>query len=156
MRLTKLCNPLLRTFHTALSLPAHPASWHTARLASELLEPAQANTPLSRLSETCDVLFTISRAHYSGHTIPNYHPEKYYDIRHVHVWCYMALKFSSRFWFYRVVARGAGKRDWWCVREVVNPGKREKVREVAGRHGVEGERMRRATGWVRCFWPLLP
>ena len=42
------------------------------------------------------------------------------------------------------------------MKEVVNPGKDKKVREVAGRIGVEEEKFGKIARRVRRVWPLFP
>ena len=46
--------------------------------------------------------------------------------------------------------------DWKAVREVVNPSKDSKLREVAARHGIDPGRFERVGKRLRRVWPLLP
>ncbi|KAL4789580.1 hypothetical protein BDV19DRAFT_382979 [Aspergillus venezuelensis] len=156
----------LRTWHAHLSLPRiSNRSWHLARLSEELAERAAAKTRLSRLSETADVLFTLSRARYDGFPISlQFHSlDNHYLI--YPLWSasygllaryYMLGKVTSRWSFYQVAAMCAGKREWRVVREVVNPRKMSKVAEVAGRHGIGKEKFGRVCWWLLWVWPVLP
>lgn len=113
-----------------------------------------ATTPLNRLSETSDVLFTIFRAQHDGFPI-HFRPSwsrAYNGLAKV----YMLGRFTSRWGFYRVAAYCAGKRDWRAVREVVNPRKGAKVDEVAGRHGIVREAFRRVCARLLWVLPVLP
>ena len=71
------------------------------------------------------------------------------------MYAYMIAKYTSRWGFYRTVAWASGG-DWRKVREVVNPGKEKKVREVALRNGVEEEKFGKVARRVRLVWPLFP
>ncbi|KAL5866433.1 hypothetical protein ACKVWC_011457, partial [Pyricularia oryzae] len=124
----------LHRWHTFLSLPRQASvSWHRARLREELAERRAAVTSISRLSETADVVFTISRARFDGHPFQSH----MLTAVPASVLLYMVAKFSLRWTFYRIVAFACGARGQKLkdVREVVNPRKTGKVDEVAGRHG---------------------
>lgn len=144
---------ILHQWHALLALPHQPsAAWHRARLREELAERRTATTRLARLSETADVIFTISRARYDGHATRGLPDAS------AAVLLYMGAKFSARWTFYRIVAFACGARGERLrrVREVVNPAKASKVDEVAERHGLDRVAFRRWAGRVRVFWPLLP
>ncbi|KAI6352483.1 hypothetical protein MCOR25_009396 [Pyricularia grisea] len=136
----------IRHWHALLALPYEPsAAWHRDRLREEQAERRGTTTRLTRLSETADVFFTISRARYDmGATrgLPD---------ASAAVLLYMVAKFSLRWTFYRIVAFACGARGDRLrrVREVVNPGKMSKVNEVAGRHGLDREAFARWAGRVR-------
>ncbi|EHA51059.1 hypothetical protein MGG_14838 [Pyricularia oryzae 70-15] len=145
----------LHCWHTFLSLPRQaPVSWHRARLREELVERRAAVTSISQLSETADVVFTISRARFYGHHFQS----------HMLIavpaggLLYMVAKFSLRWAFYRIVAYACGARGRKLkdVREVFNPRKTGKVDEVAGRHGLDPRICRIWAKRVKAFWPLLP
>ncbi|KAL4985538.1 hypothetical protein BDW68DRAFT_189613 [Aspergillus falconensis] len=150
-----MSTPLLKKWHTLLGLSRKPElAWHRSRLTEELLERRMAATPLSRLSETSDILFTLSRAQHDGFSIyfrPSW-SRTYNGLAKI----YMLSKFTSRWGFYRVAAYCAGKRDWRAVREVVNPRKRAKVDEVALRHGIPTRVFRRVCARLLWVLPVLP
>ncbi|KAL4964408.1 uncharacterized protein BDV14DRAFT_200934 [Aspergillus stella-maris] len=176
-----MSTPFLRTWHAHLSLPRiSNRTWHLARLSEELAERAAANTRLSRLSETADILFTLSRASHDRVSIclrfhafftsnahAAVHAHSHLDNQHIRYppWStsydvlarfYMLGKFTSRWSFYQVAALCAGKREWRGVKEVVNPRKMSKVAEVAGRHGIVKEKFGRVCWWLLWVWPVLP
>ncbi|CAF9923680.1 MAG: hypothetical protein HETSPECPRED_005391 [Heterodermia speciosa] len=143
---------LLQAWHRLLSLPRHPASFYPARLSEELIEQSEAVTVLEKLSETSDVFFAISRARYDGVPLE---PLPAFTGYNMLVYGYMIAKYTSRWGFYRTVTWASGG-DWRKVKEVVNPGKDKKVREVAGRIGVEEEKFGKIARRVRRVWPLFP
>ncbi|KAL4939265.1 hypothetical protein BDV06DRAFT_231136 [Aspergillus oleicola] len=179
-----MSTPLLHNWLKALSLPRiSNRTWHLSRLSEELAERAAAETPLARLSETADILFTLSRAKHDGAPIQLRFYTCFYSNHHLQSqskprsqvlgiglrgglpWskpynilakCYMLGKFTSRWSFYRVAALCAGKREWRGVREVVNPRKQSKVAEVAGRHGIEKGKFGTVCGQLLWVFPVLP
>lgn len=56
----------LSRWHKILRLPRQSASWHRDRLQEELEECRRAVGRLQKISETADVMFTISRAYHQG------------------------------------------------------------------------------------------
>jgi hypothetical protein len=147
----------LRAWHRTLGL-RHQLSraWHCARLREELHERRTATTRLARLSETSDVLFTISRAHHdSCAPFPKLPP--FVVSRHGAAYAYMIVRFTLRWGFYRVAAGlCCGRKGWHEVREVVNPAKDSKLDVVAPRHGIDAVQFRRVARRLRWVWPLLP
>ncbi|KAJ0415896.1 hypothetical protein BJY00DRAFT_317362 [Aspergillus carlsbadensis] len=150
-----MSTPILQKWHSLLALPRKTnLTWHRSRLLEELAERRSAITPLTRLSETADILFTVSRARHDGFALQFRAPwsRTYNGFAKF----YMLGKFSSRWGFYRVAAYCVGKRDWRGVREVVNPRKGGKVQEVAGRHGIESEGFKRVCRRLLWVLPVFP
>jgi hypothetical protein len=146
---------ILRLWHRRLALTRQTkSSWHRDRLREELKERRHAGSYWKRLSETSDVLFSISRARHDGHPIralppvlsPCYFP----------AYGYMLAKFSSRWMFYRTAAALCKAPHVGRVCEVVNPSKDEKLVVVACRHQIDPVLFKRVAGRLRRVWPLLP
>ncbi|KAF2433053.1 hypothetical protein EJ08DRAFT_647781 [Tothia fuscella] len=155
MAMTSATNALLRRFHQTLGLPQQTsASWHRARIREELKERRKANTFWDQISETSDVLFSVSRAQYDGFLLRKLPP--FSASRHTLPYAYMIGKFSSRCMFYRVLAMLSGAPQAHLVREVVNPSKEAKLHEVALRHGVDPAKFIRIGHRLLKVWPLLP
>lgn len=127
-------------------------SWHRDRIRGELLERRQAGNALSKLSETCDVLFSFSRARYDGCEIRCWPRANEY--RYIPPYIYMLLKYTSRYAFYRTV--GVLSRSTCAVREVVNPARDHNLDEVAERYGIDRNRFRAISCRLYHIWPLLP
>jgi len=150
-----MLNTLLRRWHRMLGLPRQsPLSWHRHRLREELHERKTASTRIHRLSETADVLFTISRARYDG--VNSWKLPPFVASRHLLVYAYMLAKYTLRWGFYRTAAVCCGAPTPRAVCEVVNPAKDSKLDEVSARHGIDVVRFRRAGRRLRWVWPLLP
>jgi len=149
-----LTNALLRQWHRKLALPRQPtASWHRARLREELWERRTAENSLRKLSETSDVLFSISRAQHDGFPI-RVRPK--FASRYVLIYVYMITKYTLRWKFYQLTARLCDVPNYCEVREVVNPGKNHKLDEVAIRHNINAKEFKRVSHQLRRVWPLLP
>ena len=146
---------ILNRWHRLLGLARQsPTTWYRDRLREELRERHAATTLCTRLSETSDVFFSISRARYDGHPICSLPP--FVATRHGAVYAYMVAKYTSRWTFYRTAAWLCGSPRYHLVREVVNPAKNHKIDEVASRYGLEPSKFRRVAGKLRRIWPLLP
>ena len=147
--------PLLQKWHGMLGLARQsPPSWYRDRLREELRERRSAQTFWTKLSETSDVFFSISRARHDGYSVRFLPP---FDAsRHTLVYAYMVAKYTSRWQFYRMAAVLCSVPHYDSVREVVNPGKDSKILEVASRHGINPAQFTRVCRRLRRMWPLLP
>ncbi|PMB68975.1 hypothetical protein BM221_005561 [Beauveria bassiana] len=129
---------ILMRWHSFLGLARQRPSWYRDRLREELQERREAVTLLQKLSETADVFYILSRATHDGYplqqSVPPFRP-----MRHMLIYAYMILKYTSRWLFYRVAAATACRSASASseVREVINPAKNKKIGEVAARHGLD-------------------
>ena len=148
-------NAILKRWHGMLGLSRQsPPSWYRDRLREELMEHRIANTRWQKLSEASDVFFSCSRAQYDGCPVRNVPP--FLTVRHVPVYVYMLVKFTSRWTFYRTAAIICKAPRYDLVREVVNPSKDRKLEEVASRHQIDPVAFKRVSRGLRRIWPLLP
>jgi hypothetical protein len=146
---------ILIRWHKVLGLQRQaPASWHRARLREELLERRLAPTRIARVGETSDVLFSVSRAAYDGFPIRT--RRTLVLSRTGFAYAYMFAKYTSRWGFYRVLARLCRRPAPRAVREVVNPSKDAKLGEVAVRNGMDPAAFTKVGRRLRLVWPLLP
>ncbi|MCJ1333998.1 hypothetical protein MMC10_010705 [Thelotrema lepadinum] len=146
---------LLRRWHGMLGLSRQtPPSWYRDRLREELKERRKANTFLEKLSETSDVLFSISRASYDGFPVRKL--PRFRVTRHTPVYAFMFAKYTLRWRFYRIAAKFSKAPHWNSVREVVNPRKDGNLYEVALRHNIDPEEFLNAGRHLRNVWPLMP
>jgi len=146
---------LLTRWHRFLGLPRQaPPSWYRHRLCEELQERRAANTFWRKLSETSDVVFSISRANFDGFPVRRLPP--FVASRHSLLYAYMLSKYTLRWTFYRAIARLCSAPNYRSIREVVNPGKDRKLEEVASRHRIDVDKFCRVGRRLRRIWPLLP
>lgn len=147
-------NEFLHRWHSLLGLRRQVyRHWHRARLREELRERNSAKTCFTRLSETSDVFFCISRAAHDGQALCKRPP--FLLGQTGLAYSYMLTKYTSRWCFYRVIALLCGAPNVAGVREVVNPGKDSKLDEVAARHEIDRMKFRRLGRRMRWFWPFL-
>lgn len=136
-----------------LGLPRQtPRAWHCDRLREEIRELQKANNGLEKLSEASDVLFSISRARHDGYNIRPL--PSFFDRKYMLVYMYMIGKFSSWWMFFRTAALLC--RAPHLMREVVNPAKDKKLRQVAVRHEIDPIRFEQVCQRLLHIWPLFP
>lgn len=153
MKSTRLGRLLFR-WHQYLDLPRHPPHWYRERLREELSERRLAVSVLSRLSESADVFYIISRAHYDGIALRRM--PKFNIWHHSVVYSYLILKYTSRWSFYRLAGRLCRVPERRILREVINPRKNHKLYEVACRHNIDPAYFKRVCCRLRKVWPLFP
>jgi len=144
---------ILARWHACLNLSQHPRQWYRDRLREELHERRTARSAWQELSETADVFYIISRAQWDGYPLRQL-PR--FKTSHIVVYGYLFTKYSLRWQFYRVAARRCNCPAPDAVREVVNPSKTRKIREVAERHGIHPAKFVQVCRDLRSKWPLLP
>lgn len=133
----------LRRWHKMLGLARQSPVWHRERLIEELEERRLAITWLHQISETADVIFTISRANYECSQIAQMPPHMTASWQGIVNHSYMLAKFTSRWAFYQTVAFLCGCAHYSSVREVVNPAKDSKLGQVAQRHNIDPDKFTR-------------
>jgi len=160
---------LIPTWHDLLKLKQHHQKWHRSDVIAELDEfravkslPARS---LSRFSELADVVFTSTRALHAGYHVPDV-TGLFSDRVLLSLSLYMICKYSSRFILFRTAAAHVKYdqerrmvRAWMAVahvREVRNPDKVEKVREIAMQYGLNPGSFEAKIRLWRRWWPLLP
>lgn len=144
---------ILLRWHRALGLPRQPIPWYRARLREETSERRLAQSRCQRLSETADVFYIISRAQHDGNPLRQL-PK--FTASHLVIYSYLVSKYTLRWLFYKTAARLCRHSHPHSVREVVNPAKDSKLKEVACRHGIDPARFERVCRRLRSVWPLLP
>lgn len=146
----------LTRWHRMLALPRKSSAWHHERLQEELEERRLAISRVEKISETADVIFTISRAHHEGFPIAVMPHDLTASWRGVLNYSYMLAKFTSRWMFYQTVAFFCGCAHYTSVREVVNPAMDHKLGQVAERHEIDPAKFTNVAHKLLRVWPLPP
>ena len=141
---------ILGIWHRSLGLAKYEPRWYRARLVEELAERRKSKSYLSKLSETCDVYYIIQRAQLDGYPLVRIK----FNVYQIFPIIYMVLKYSSRWGLYRIC--GILSRAEIPIREVINPLKSSKIKEVAMRSKVDFIRFEAIVKMALKFWPLLP
>ncbi|KAJ5463760.1 hypothetical protein N7475_008704 [Penicillium sp. IBT 31633x] len=127
---------------------------HQDRLREELRERRLARTKWQNLSETSNVLFSITRAQDDG--FPTRRISCLMGKKSTPIYVYMSAKYTSRWSFFRVAAFMCNAQHWNMVNEVLNPSKSHKIDEVAFRRHINQEDFQRVSRQLRRVWPLFP
>ena len=141
---------MIFTWHNLLGMEKHDAAWHENDIADELAEYEQAEGFMERWSEVSDVVYTYTRAKWSGYSeIAWPLPRRYF------VWgsLYMFPKYSLRWLFFRIA--GMRIKSQKPIREVRNPAKLSKLDEIAKKYSVDPERFRIICQGLLKHWILL-
>lgn len=141
---------LISYWHGCLDMPKQDEAWHRQDMQDELKELAEARGFVDRWSEYSDVVYTYTRALWSGHSsIQN--PLGFCAF----VWglLYMFPKYTFRWWFYRRAGQKVDPRV--RMTEVRNPKKVEKLHTIAGKYGIDPFVFERVCRVQLRYWPLL-
>lgn len=139
---------IINRWHTWLNMPKNDRAWHEKDVADEIEELKEANAWLARWSEYSDVVYTITRAHWSGHQIawPISMLERGWGLM------YMYPKYTLRWMFFRQLGKKF-KKKFTMVR---NPAKTEKLRKLAEMENIDPDAFVAEAKKMLRFWPLLP
>lgn len=124
---------ILYRWHSWLGMRKKDLAWHQQDVADELAELQEASGLIDRWSEKSDVVYTVTRARWSGHNVD-------YPINKLDTalgLCYMYPKYTTRFLFYRKAGRKIDPKS--DVRQVRNPKKVHKLQLIAERYDLPPE-----------------
>lgn len=125
----------IHSWHTTLNMPKHDHAWHEKDLRDELTEYHEARGPLHTWSELSDVVYTYTRARWSGHdTIIFPFSNPLFALGTL----YMIPKYTLRWKFFRTLGHRLDPN--LHITEVRNPEKDEKLRQIAVRYGIDPAR----------------
>ena len=124
--------------------------WHKQDIADEMKELEEAKGFLHRWSELSDVVYTVTRAHWSGHKRIKWPLKKWqywYGI------VYMFPKYTLRWLLFFIVGKTIDPKK--RVAAVRNPKKPQKSHDTAVECGVDPEIFTKRVEKLRKIWPLL-
>jgi hypothetical protein len=136
-------------WHNWVDQPKRSRQWHQDDVADELAELNGANGLIHRWSELSDVVYTVTRARWSGHD-PAY-PIKRHQIAAGYL--YMYPKYSLRVLFFRRAGQKAGVSKLNSVR---NPAKEHKLVTIAKENGIKPDKFVAICQQQLKRWRLLP
>lgn len=126
----KLACMILYRWHSWLNMSKKDLDWHKQDVADELAELQEAVGLVNRWSEKSDVVYTVTRARWTGHDIT-------YPLAKRHIaqgFIYMYPKYTLRFLFFRRAGKKIDPNS--NIRQVRNPKKAHKLRHIAEKHGL--------------------
>lgn len=125
---------LINRWHTKLNMPKYDEEWHKEDMADELAEYQEAVFFVDIWSELSDVVYTHTRAKWSGHTNINFPLSSWQFYLGV---IYMIPKYSLRWRFFRKLGHQFDKN--LNITEVRNPRKIEKLKNIAEKYNLPPE-----------------
>lgn len=131
-------------------MPKRDLAWHQQDIADELAEYKEAKGFIFKWSEISDVVYTYTRAHWSGHK------EVKFPLSQKHFYfglLYMFPKYTLRWTFFRVL--GNRLKSKIKLTEVRNPTKIHKLDHIANKYNLNPEVFKTEALKLMKFWPFL-
>ena len=138
-----------KTWHNLLDMEKHDQAWHEQDIIDELNELKEATGLIDKWSEMSDVVYTVTRARWSGHKLK-------FPIQKQKVLIgslYMFPKYTSRWVFFYTAGKKAGANR--KVTEVRNPAKLHKLHHIASKYNIDSDIFASICEQQTRYWPLL-
>lgn len=137
-------------WHNLLRMEKHDLAWHEADIADELIEYQQARGFVERWSEVSDVVYTYTRARWTGYSELSFPLPRRYLICGA---LYMFPKYTLRWLFF--ITAGKLAKAQRVIREVRNPAKLSKLDDIAAIYHLNPEQFRAICQKLLKYWILL-
>ncbi|MEO8862777.1 MAG: hypothetical protein ABI354_00440 [Candidatus Saccharimonadales bacterium] len=137
-------------WHAWVKQPKKDKAWHESDVADEFLEYQEAPNLIYKWSELSDVVYTVTRARWSGHKLP--YPISWRGQFMGYI--YMFPKYSLRVLFFRRAGRKSGAKA--RLESVRNPKKEHKLRQIAEQNNIDPDLFVEICKQQLKHWPLLP
>lgn len=122
---------LTNKWHNILNMTKYDEEWHKNDINDEYKEYLEENRIIKKWSELSDIVYTHSRANWSGYKID-------YPLKRITIplgLIYMFPKYTLRYSFYRKAGHKLNKNIH--LREVRNPKKIDKLKKIAQRNNLD-------------------
>ncbi len=141
---------MINKWHSWLAMTKHDKLWHQNDMTDELDEYYQETKIIKKWSELSDVVYTYTRAKWSGHNLlfPFSNWQFYLGL------IYMLPKYTGRWLFFRRAGQKAGCLK--AVHEVRNPHKTYKLQTIARQYQIDVDKFQQICQKQLKYWPLLP
>jgi len=113
-------------------MPKYDLDWHENDIKDELEELKEAKGLIHKWSEVSDVVYTYTRANWSGHN------KLVFPLKKTHFYIgliYMIPKYTLRWKFFRKIGKSFDKN--LKINEVRNPKKIEKLERIANKYNLD-------------------
>ncbi|MFA6177872.1 MAG: hypothetical protein WC694_03215 [Candidatus Paceibacterota bacterium] len=141
---------IINKWHSILNMPKKDFEWHQADVLEELKEFEEAGGLINKWSELSDVVYTYTRARWSGHKNIKYPLNK---ISFYLGLLYMFPKHTLRWKFYRILGQKIDKNV--KMTEVRNPRKIEKLKHIASKYNLDPEQFVNEANKLMKKWVFL-
>lgn len=141
---------LIHKWHSYLDMPKHDIDWHLQDIKDELEELKEAEGLIHKWSEVSDVVYTYTRAKWSGHK------ELEFPLRRTHFYIgliYMFPKYTLRWKFFRKIGKSFDKN--LKITEVRNPKKIHKLEDIANKYNLDKDIFKSRSEKLLKRWVLL-
>lgn len=125
---------LINKWHDMLNMPKYDEEWHKQDMADELAEYEEAHGFIDTWSELSDVVYTYTRAKWSGHNTIDFPLSK--TLLPIGI-LYMIPKYTLRWKFFRDLGHQFDRS--LNISEVRNPKKIEKLKVIAEKYNLNPE-----------------
>ncbi|MEY3783709.1 MAG: hypothetical protein RLZZ230_31 [Candidatus Parcubacteria bacterium] len=142
---------LINNWHTALNMPKYDERWHRDDMADELAEYYEAEGLIDTWSELSDVVYTYTRAGWSGHTTITF---PFSTLKFFIGIIYMIPKYTMRWLFFRTLGKKVGSA--LLITEVRNPRKIAKLMAIAEKYHVDPDIFKTQAEKLLRYWILIP
>ena len=123
---------LIHKWHAYLDMEKNDIDWHIRDIQDELKELNEAKGIIHRWSEVSDVVYTYTRAKWSGHE------QVEFPLKKIHFYIgliYMFPKYTLRWKFFNKIGKSFDKN--LKIAEVRNPKKIEKLERIANKYNLD-------------------
>jgi hypothetical protein len=123
---------LIYKWHSYLNMPKYDIDWHKNDIKDELEELKEAEGFIDKWSEISDVVYTYTRAEWSGHK------ELVFPLKKINFYVglvYMFPKYTLRWKFFNKLGKKFDKD--LNITEVRNPKKIHKLEDIAKRYNID-------------------
>lgn len=141
---------IINLWHSVLDMPKHDLEWHKQDIRDELEELEEAKGLIYHWSEMSDVVYTYTRAKWSGHKDIKWPLNRFFfPIGLV----YMFPKYTLRWAFFRKLGNKMNSEK--KLTEVRNPKKVEKLGDIARRYNLDEEKFKEEASRLMRYWMFL-
>jgi len=131
-------------------MPKYDLEWHKNDIKDELFELGEAKGIISKWSEISDVVYTYTRARWSGHKELDFPLKKY----HFYIGLvYMFPKYTLRWKFFNKLGKKFDKK--LNITEVRNPKKVQKLEDIADRYNLDKDEFKKEVKRLSKKWIFL-
>lgn len=139
---------IIRLWHHWLDMHKYDEAWHLNDIKDEQKEYEEARGFVDRWSELSDVVYTYTRARWTGHD------GVVFPFSRFHLFAgllYMFPKYTLRWLFFRRVAKKFGKK----ISAIRNPQKAHKLRGIAEEFGMDPDAFEKECKRLMKYWIFL-
>lgn len=141
---------IIYEWHSYLNLPKHDIDWHLQDIKYEIEELKEAKGLIHKWSEVSDVVYTYTRAKWSGYQKLEFPLSK---ISFYTGLIYMFPKYTLRWKFFRKIGKSFNKN--LNITEVRNPKKIHKLEDIANKYNLDKNVFKERSEKLLKKWILL-